>query len=111
MAKTGMKVTKVTEDEDGLTITFRVDRKSLKTWAKILQVEGYKRTEFIFPRKKKRGTMRRMRNMKRIVHCRECIYSRDLYGDGDCECFKGPTLETTPGWDHHCAAGKRRKNG
>ena len=71
MAKpTIMKVIDVTEDEDGLTITFRLDRKSLKTWAKILQVEeGYKRTEFLFPRKKKRGTMRRKRKMARIVHC------------------------------------------
>lgn len=104
-----MKVTKVTEDEDGLTITFKLDRKSLKAWAKILQVEGYKRTELLFPRKKKRGTMRRMRKMARIVRCRECIYSRDLYGDGDCYCLEGPTLKITPGWDHPCVAGERRK--
>lgn len=60
-----MRVTEIREDEEhGLTITFsfgREDKKSKRTWAKILMLPRYRLTEWIFPRKKPRGSMRRRR--------------------------------------------------
>lgn len=39
-----------------------IDRLDKRIWSKILLMPRYKATEWIFPKKKKRGTMRRKRN-------------------------------------------------
>lgn len=60
-----MRVTEIREDEEhGLTITFsfgREDKKTKRAWAKILMMPRYRLTEWTFPRKKRRGSMRRRR--------------------------------------------------
>ena len=48
---------------DGITIPITLSRKSKKIWGKILMMPKYVITEWCFPRKKKRGTMRRKRKM------------------------------------------------
>lgn len=45
-----------------LSFSFELRRKDKRIWAKILLMPRYKATEWIFPKKKKRGTMRRKRN-------------------------------------------------
>lgn len=39
-----------------------MSRKALRTFAKIMMMPKYKETEWVFPKKKKRGTKRRRRN-------------------------------------------------
>ena len=46
---------------DEITIPITPSRKSKKIWGKILMMPKYVITEWCFPRKKKRGTMRRNR--------------------------------------------------
>ncbi len=46
---------------DEITIQITLSRKSKKIWGKILMMPKYVITEWCFPRKKKRGTMRRNR--------------------------------------------------
>ena len=46
---------------DEITIPIILSRKSKKIWGKILMMPKYAITEWCFPRKKKRGTMRRNR--------------------------------------------------
>ena len=46
---------------DEITIPITLSRKSKKIWGKILMTPKYVITEWCFPRKKKRGTMRRNR--------------------------------------------------
>lgn len=40
---------------------FELGRKDKRIWSKIMMMPQYKATEWMFPRKKKRGTMRRKR--------------------------------------------------
>ena len=40
---------------------FELRREDKRIWSKILMMPRYKATEWMFPRKKKRGTMRRKR--------------------------------------------------
>ena len=46
---------------DEITIPITLSRKSKKIWGKILMMPKYVITEWCFPRKKKRGTIRRNR--------------------------------------------------
>lgn len=48
-------------DDTGFTVTVTLTKKDKKAWAKILNMPKYALTEWIFPRKKKRGTKRRIR--------------------------------------------------
>lgn len=50
----------------GYTFQYRPNLKERKVWAKIFKpvMLKYKRTEFIMPRKKKRGMMRRRRRCR-----------------------------------------------
>lgn len=43
------------------TYNFSMARKGLRAFAKIMMIPKYKATEWVFPKKKKRGTMRRRR--------------------------------------------------
>ena len=61
----GLEVVKTITTDKGITVTVKIDKKQLKTWAKIFRLKGYRKTEFAFPRKKKRGTMRRRRAFRR----------------------------------------------
>lgn len=54
-------------DGGSTTVTLNMTRDDRKVWAKILMLPKYKATEFIFPKKKKRGTVRRLRRMCRII--------------------------------------------
>ena len=54
-------------DGGSTTATLNLTRDDRKVWAKILMLPKYKATEFIFPKKKKRGTVRRLRRMCRII--------------------------------------------
>lgn len=51
--------------DDSITITGLLCRKGLRRLYKALGIPGYLRTEFLFPKKKIRGTARRKRRMKR----------------------------------------------
>lgn len=55
----------VTLAGDGFQFTLDLDRDGRKVWAKVFQMQKYKATEWIFPRKKKRGTARRRRREDR----------------------------------------------
>lgn len=48
-------------DDTGFTITGTLTKKNKIIWAKMLNMPKYKMTEWIFHRKKKRGTKRRIR--------------------------------------------------
>lgn len=48
-----------------ITLSALLCRKGLRRFYKVLGVPAYLRTEFLFPKKKKRGTARRKRRMKR----------------------------------------------
>ena len=48
-----------------ITLSVLLCRKGLRRFYKVLGVPAYLRTEFLFPKKKKRGTARRKRRMKR----------------------------------------------
>lgn len=52
-------------DDTGLTVTVDVTKKDKIIWAKILNMPKYELTEWMFPRKKKRGTKRRIRKAYR----------------------------------------------
>lgn len=54
-------------DDTGFTVTVTLTKKDKKTWAKILNMPKYELTEWIFPRKKKRGTKRRIRKAYRQI--------------------------------------------
>lgn len=54
-------------DHTGLTMTVTLTKKNKKAWAKILNMPKFELTEWIFPRKKKRGTKRRIRKVERQV--------------------------------------------
>lgn len=48
-----------------MTFTFKLDnRKDRTTWSKIFMMPKWEATEFRFPKKKKRGTMRRKRRTR-----------------------------------------------
>lgn len=51
-------------NDEGLTLTINLRRLSKKVWAKIFQMQRYELTEWMFPKKKKRGTARRLRRRK-----------------------------------------------
>ena len=48
-----------------ITLSGLLCRKGLRRFYKVLGVPAYLRTEFLFPKKKRRGTARRKRRMKR----------------------------------------------
>lgn len=50
---------------DAVELLLDLNRGSRKVWARIFQMPRYKATEWIFPRKKKRGTARRRRRKDR----------------------------------------------
>ena len=50
---------------DAVELQLDLDRDGRKVWAKVFQMQRYKATEWIFPRKKKRGTARRRRREDR----------------------------------------------
>lgn len=52
---------------DEFSFTIELKRKDKKVWAKILMMPRYEATEWMFPKKKKRGTMRRRRRVKNEV--------------------------------------------
>lgn len=52
-------------DQSGFQFEVLLDRDGRKAWARIFQMQRYKATEWIFPRKKKRGTARRLRREDR----------------------------------------------
>lgn len=54
-------------DNTGLTVKVALTKKNKKAWAKILNMSKFELTEWIFPRKKKRGTKRRIRKTERQV--------------------------------------------
>lgn len=49
------------------TLTLDLQRKDKKLWGKIFGFQKYKMTEWIFPKKKKRGTRRRKRRSDRTL--------------------------------------------
>jgi hypothetical protein len=50
----------------GLSFTVWVDPKGMRSiLSKIIGMKKYERTEFLFPKKKRRGTMRRQRAFRR----------------------------------------------
>ena len=49
---------------DTFELQLDLDRDGRKAWARIFQMQRYKATEWIFPRKKKRGTARRRRRQR-----------------------------------------------
>lgn len=62
---TSEEVPKISFNSDEeLSFTINLERQSKKVWAKIFQMQRYKLTEWMFPKKKKRGTARRMRRAK-----------------------------------------------
>lgn len=52
---------------DGFSGEFEIEisRKDKKVWGRILQMPKYKITEWMFPRKKKRGTIKRKRRQSK----------------------------------------------
>lgn len=48
-------------DGSEITMTIKLDRKNKKVFAEIFMMPKYKATEWMFPKKKKRGTARRKR--------------------------------------------------
>ena len=52
---------------DSFSGEFKIElmRKDKRTWGRILQMPKYKVTEWMFPRKKKRGTMKRKRRLRK----------------------------------------------
>lgn len=51
-------------NDEGLTFTINLSKTDKKVWAKIFQMQRYEVTEWMFPKKKKRGTARRIRRRK-----------------------------------------------
>lgn len=51
-------------NDKGLTFTINLSKMDKKAWAKIFQMQRYEVTEWMFPKKKKRGTARRIRRRK-----------------------------------------------
>ena len=47
--------------DEELSFTINLERRSKKVWGRIFQMQKYKVTEWMFPKKKKRGTARRIR--------------------------------------------------
>lgn len=48
-------------DDTGFSVTVTLTKKDKIAWAKIFKMPKYALTEWLFPRKKKRGTKRRIR--------------------------------------------------
>lgn len=62
---TNEEVPKINQGNDeGLTFTINLSKIDKKVWAKIFQMQRYEVTEWMFPKKKKRGTARRLRRRK-----------------------------------------------
>lgn len=64
-----------------ITLSALLCRKGMRRFYKVLGVPAYLRTEFLFPKKKKRGTARRKRRMKRAKQ-RFINFIRAKYGSG-----------------------------
>ena len=52
-------------DDTGFTVTVTLTKNAKKAWAKILNMPKYELTEWMFPRKKKRGSRRRNRKFRK----------------------------------------------
>lgn len=50
--------------DEELSFTINLERQSKKVFGRIFQMQKYKVTEWMFPKKKKRGTARRIRRRK-----------------------------------------------
>ena len=58
-------ISEIRRNAGKISVTLTLDRvKVRKAWTKIFMMPRYRATEFTFPKKKKRGTMRRMRRNK-----------------------------------------------
>lgn len=70
--------------DDSITITGLLCRKGLRRLYKALGMPAYLRTEYLFPKKKKRGTARRKRRMKRykqsLINFMNAKYGSGLIG-------------------------------
>ena len=66
-------------DGGEMTVSINLTRDSRKTWAEIFMLPKYKKTEFMFPKKKKRGTARRRRRLERFKRWTE-HYIADRFG-------------------------------
>ena len=51
-------------NDERFTLTINLSKMDKKAWAKIFQMQRYEVTEWMFPKKKKRGTARRIRRRK-----------------------------------------------
>lgn len=54
-------------DNDEFTASIDLSRKQLKNALRILHYPQWMVTQAVFPRKKKRGRMRRMRHLRRLI--------------------------------------------
>lgn len=63
-----------------ITLSATLCRKGLRRFYKVFGVPAYLRTEFLFPKKKKRGTARRKRKVRRSKQ-RFIKFIKDKYGD------------------------------
>lgn len=54
----------VSLQNETVSISFDLRKKDKKAWGNILQMPRYKVTEWMFPKKKKRGSIRRKRRWK-----------------------------------------------
>lgn len=64
-----------------ITVKAFLQKKGLRGFYKAIGVPAYLRTEFLFPKKKKRGTARRKRKMK-VYKQRFIKFINDKYGSG-----------------------------
>ena len=44
---------------------------------------------------------------RKVVTCKDCKYSVDEYGDGECYCDYEKDLRYIKDWDHYCSWAKR----
>lgn len=89
-----------------ITLSGLLCRKGLRRFYKVLGVPAYLRTEFLFPKKKKRGTARRKRRMKRAeqsfinfirakycnhdVNATRTVFDKYIIGKDELPAFAGP---------------------
>lgn len=64
-----------------ITVKAFLQKKGLRGFYKAIGMPGYLRTEYLFPKKKKRGTARRKRRLK-VYRQRLIKFINDKYGSG-----------------------------